>query len=83
MSRRHRQRRPARSTITYAHLPGGGPEGRTCKSCAHFRTAGHRAGSGVCAEAGRQAGLALSALHPLWDGTRACRYWTGREDTAS
>jgi hypothetical protein len=71
-----RQRRPARSRIQYSHIPGQGPAGQTCRGCWHFVR--QELGFGVCAEAARKVGLTPDQLHPIWDGTRACKDWRER-----
>ncbi|MBB4287724.1 hypothetical protein [Roseospira goensis] len=72
----------ARSHIAYAHIPGQGPASQ-CSLCAHWHPIPGDVGWGRCAEAARMAHLALSQVQPAATDTPACRYWTGREDTAS
>jgi hypothetical protein len=76
----------ARQHPAMYHLPGGGPSGATCGTCASFLGAGDK-GRGRCARwlehRGRGAGLIDRAVDPHWSrglptiaaSNASCKYW--------
>lgn len=66
-------KRARRQGLTWAHLPGGGPEGEKCRRCEWFE--GDRNAHGKCGKAAEMAGAPLKSLEPLDPTTAACKYW--------
>ncbi|SOE00621.1 hypothetical protein SAMN05421508_11367 [Caenispirillum bisanense] len=58
----------------FAHVPGGGPTGKTCGDCGHRRFDGRT--KYTCQEAARMAGLRPEACQPVPATTDACKYFT-------
>lgn len=56
-----------------AHLPGGGPAGKTCGDCDHRRLDAMK--EFTCREAARMAGLRPEDCQPVAATTDACKYF--------
>lgn len=62
-----------RSRIMYAHLPGGGPAGKTCLTCGHRVEISGSAS--VCRKAAELARQSVEEVHPISRHSRACKYF--------
>jgi hypothetical protein len=63
----------SRSRIRYAHFPGQGPAGKTCRTCAHrYEIAGSVS---VCRKAAELAGLSVEEVLPISRHGEACKYF--------
>ncbi|ACI98514.1 hypothetical protein [Rhodospirillum centenum] len=67
------------SRLQFAHIPGMGPAGKTCRVCRHWNTDSHK--ERVCAKAAELSGKRLEDLTPVSGGTCACKYWEERSET--
>lgn len=63
---------------TYAHFPGTGPAGRTCRECAWFdRLKAHQ---GKCAKWARLTGQPVKKAKLIGAVTQSCRHFEERDD---
>lgn len=61
-----------RSRVQYAHIPGGGPAGKTCLTCVHrFEISGS---ASVCRKAAEMARLSVEDVRPISRNSQACKY---------
>lgn len=68
-----------RPKTRFAHLPGGGPTGKTCGDCDHRRL--HTAQEFTCRQAARMAGLRPEDCQPVAASTNACKYFAPVTET--
>lgn len=57
----------------YAHLPGGGPPGMTCNSCAFLD------GMARCEKVAELRQIKIIQVKPIWRHTKACKFYRERE----
>lgn len=71
-----------RTAVAYAHVPGGGPEGKHCRDCGHaIRPAWRLDGKPRtrCLKAADLIRLHVLALAPVRRASPACKYFEERK----
>jgi len=57
----------------FAHIPGGGPKGTTCRECGLMRPI--NSDKGRCLRAAQMRRVVLAKLDPVNLGTPSCKYY--------